>query len=96
MRGTFDQGEPAAAIRHAPWTPAETDVLRGRTLTSWPSPRTDTQAGGDRFGSDVGRAASVRKSEHGPSGRMVSPGWTSRSLPPTRWPGEPGHRAGRT
>ncbi|MCX4825494.1 type 1 glutamine amidotransferase [Streptomyces sp. NBC_01142] len=40
-------GKPVAAICHAPWTLVEADVLRGRTLTSWPSLRTDiTNAGG--------------------------------------------------
>ncbi|MET9469133.1 type 1 glutamine amidotransferase domain-containing protein [Streptomyces sp. NPDC006544] len=48
VRGFFAQGKPVAAICHAPWTLVEADVLRGRTLTSWPSLRTDiTNAGGD-------------------------------------------------
>ncbi|MGI8613809.1 MAG: type 1 glutamine amidotransferase domain-containing protein [Nocardioidaceae bacterium] len=39
-------GKPVAAICHAPWTLAEANVLGGRTLTSWPSLRTDlTNAG---------------------------------------------------
>nr|MBA3620142.1 DJ-1/PfpI family protein [Acidothermales bacterium] len=33
----LDAGKPVAAICHAPWTLVEADVLRGRTLTSWPS-----------------------------------------------------------
>ncbi|MGW5444878.1 type 1 glutamine amidotransferase domain-containing protein [Streptomyces asiaticus] len=46
-RGFFDAGKPVAAICHAPWTLVEADVVRGRTLTSWPSLRTDiTNAGG--------------------------------------------------
>ncbi|MFE4870299.1 type 1 glutamine amidotransferase domain-containing protein [Streptomyces sp. NPDC056682] len=46
-RGFFDLGKPVAAICHAPWTLVEAHVLRGRTLTSWPSLRTDiTNAGG--------------------------------------------------
>jgi protease I len=28
-------------ICHGPWTLVEADVLRGRTITSWPSLRTD-------------------------------------------------------
>ena len=32
---------PVAAICHAPWTLVETGLLSGRTLTSWPSLRTD-------------------------------------------------------
>ena len=37
----FAAGKPVAAICHAPWTLIEADVVRGRTLTSWPSLRTD-------------------------------------------------------
>ncbi|MFG3281421.1 type 1 glutamine amidotransferase domain-containing protein [Streptomyces sp. NPDC048111] len=47
VKGFFEQGKPVAAICHAPWTLVEAGVLRGRTLTSWPSLRTDiTNAGG--------------------------------------------------
>ncbi|MFI9722020.1 type 1 glutamine amidotransferase domain-containing protein [Streptomyces sp. NPDC052396] len=47
VRAFFEQGKPVAAICHAPWTLVEADVVRGRTLTSWPSLRTDiTNAGG--------------------------------------------------
>ncbi len=41
IRSFFDSGRPVAAICHAPWTMIEADVVRGRTLTSWPSVRTD-------------------------------------------------------
>jgi protease I len=37
----FEAGKPAAVICHAPWTLVEADLVRGRTLTSWPSLRTD-------------------------------------------------------
>jgi protease I len=47
VRRTFDLGKPAAVICHGPWTLVEADLVRGRTLTSWPSLRTDiTNAGG--------------------------------------------------
>ncbi|MFI6348103.1 type 1 glutamine amidotransferase domain-containing protein [Streptomyces sp. NPDC050560] len=47
VRDFFSRGAPVAAICHAPWTLVEADVVRGRTLTSWPSLRTDiTNAGG--------------------------------------------------
>lgn len=59
----FDAGKPVAAICHAPWTLVEADVVKGRTLTSWPSVHTDiVNAGGtwvdeevvvDRNGSNV-------------------------------------------
>ncbi|MFD3521084.1 type 1 glutamine amidotransferase domain-containing protein [Streptomyces sp. NPDC058653] len=42
----FDAGKPVAAICHAPWTLVEADVVRGRTLTSWPSLRTDIRNAG--------------------------------------------------
>jgi protease I len=46
-KGFFERGRPVAAICHAPWTLVEAGVVRGRTLTSWPSLRTDiTNAGG--------------------------------------------------
>ncbi|GGL11663.1 type 1 glutamine amidotransferase domain-containing protein [Mangrovihabitans endophyticus] len=41
-------GKPVAAICHGPWTLVEAGVVEGKTLTSWPSLRTDiTNAGGD-------------------------------------------------
>jgi protease I len=47
IRSMFSAGKPAAAICHGPWTLVEGDLVRGRTLTSWPSLRTDiTNAGG--------------------------------------------------
>jgi len=46
VREFFEQGKPVAAICHAPWTLVEADVVRGRTLTSWPSLRTDIQNAG--------------------------------------------------
>ena len=46
VRGFFDQRKPVAAICHAPWTLIEADVVRGRTLTSWPSLQTDLRNAG--------------------------------------------------
>ncbi|MEU0395499.1 type 1 glutamine amidotransferase domain-containing protein [Streptomyces sp. NPDC006208] len=46
VRAFFDAGKPVAAICHAPWTLVEADVVRGRTLTSWPSLRTDIRNAG--------------------------------------------------
>lgn len=39
-------GRPVATICHAPWTLIEADVVRGKTLTSWPSLRTDIRNAG--------------------------------------------------
>jgi protease I len=46
VRAFFDAGKPVAAICHAPWTLIEADVVRGRTLTSWPSLQTDLRNAG--------------------------------------------------
>ncbi len=39
-------GKPVAAICHGPWTLVEADVVRGRTVTSYPSIRTDLRNAG--------------------------------------------------
>ncbi|GAB2802185.1 type 1 glutamine amidotransferase domain-containing protein [Streptomyces daliensis] len=46
VRGFFEAGKPVAAICHAPWVLVEADVVRGRTLTSWPSLQTDIRNAG--------------------------------------------------
>jgi protease I len=46
VRAFFDAGKPVAVICHGPWTLIDAGVVKGRTLTSWPSLRTDlTNAG---------------------------------------------------
>jgi protease I len=46
IKAFFTAGKPVAAICHAPWTLIEADVVKGRTVTSWPSLKTDlTNAG---------------------------------------------------
>jgi len=45
-RSFFEDGKPVGAICHAPWTLVEAGVLEGRTLTSWPSLRTDIENAG--------------------------------------------------
>ena len=53
-RAFFDQHKPVAAICHAPWTLVEADVVRDRTLTSWPSVQTDIRnAGGNWVNEEV-------------------------------------------
>ena len=37
----FDDGKTVAAICHAPWLLIEADLVRGKTVTSWPSVRRD-------------------------------------------------------
>ena len=41
-----DAGKPVAAICHGPWTLIEAGAVRGRTLTSWPSLKTDLKNAG--------------------------------------------------
>jgi len=46
IRAFVESGKPVAAICHAPWSLIEADVVRGRTLTSWPSLQTDIRNAG--------------------------------------------------
>ena len=45
-RGFFEAAKPVGVICHGPWTLVEADVLRGRTITSWPSLQTDIRNAG--------------------------------------------------
>ncbi len=48
VRAFVERDKPVAAICHGPWVLVEADAVRGRTLTSWPSLKTDiTNAGGE-------------------------------------------------
>jgi protease I len=49
VREFFEQSKPVAAICHGPWTLVEADVLRGRTVTSWPSLKTDIRNAGGQW-----------------------------------------------
>ena len=49
VRAFFDTGKPVATICHGPWTLVEADVLSGRTITSWPSIKTDLKNAGARW-----------------------------------------------
>jgi protease I len=46
VRDFFESGKPVGVICHGPWTLIEADVVRGRTVTSWPSLRTDLRNAG--------------------------------------------------
>jgi len=46
VREFFTAGKPVAVICHGGWVLAEADVIRGRTMTSWPSLRTDLRNAG--------------------------------------------------
>lgn len=49
VRAFFEAGKPVAAICHGPWLLVEADVVRGRTVTSWPSLKTDLKNAGARW-----------------------------------------------
>src|SRR3954470_13182818 len=46
VQAFVDAGKPIAAICHAPWTLVEADAVKGRTLTSFPSIKTDIENAG--------------------------------------------------
>ena len=48
VRAFANAGKPIAAICHGPWLLAEANILKDRTVTSWPSIRTDLRNAGAR------------------------------------------------
>jgi protease I len=53
-RSFFEAGKPVGVICHGPWTLVEADVVKSRTITSWPSLRTDIRnAGGNWVDEEV-------------------------------------------
>ena len=46
VKAFADSGKPIAAICHGPWTLVEAGVVKGKTLTSWPSLQTDIRNAG--------------------------------------------------
>jgi protease I len=53
-RRFFEQGKPVAAICHGLWMLVEAGVVRGRTVTSWPTVETDIRnAGGEWVDEEV-------------------------------------------
>ena len=54
VRQFFRSGRPVAAICHAPWAIIEAEQAQGRTMTSWPSLKTDIRnAGGNWVDEEV-------------------------------------------
>ena len=49
VRSFAQAGKPIAAICHGPWTLVEADLVRGKTLTSWPSLQTDIRNAGGQW-----------------------------------------------
>ena len=71
LKQYVEAGKPVAAICHAPWTMIEADVVRGRTLTSWPSIQTDLRNAGatwvDKEMVRDGKLVTSRKSDDLPA-----------------------------
>jgi protease I len=71
VRAFVDAGKPVGAICHAPWLLAEADVIRGRTVTGWPSIRTDLRNAGanvvDKDAAVDGNIVTSRKPEDIPA-----------------------------
>ncbi|MCW3019393.1 MAG: Peptidase PfpI [Solirubrobacterales bacterium] len=54
LRQLFSEGKPVGVICHGPWTLVEADLVRDRTITSWPSLKTDIRnAGGNWVDEEV-------------------------------------------
>src|SRR5690606_2194779 len=52
VRDFCEAGKPVAAICHGPWLLVEADVLDNKTVTGWPSNRTDLRDAGANAGDD--------------------------------------------
>ncbi len=54
LQDYFATGKPVGVICHGPWTLVEADLVRGRTITSYPSVKTDiVNAGGEWVDEEV-------------------------------------------
>ena len=54
VRSIYEGQKPVAAICHAGWLLAEADIAKGKTVTSWPSIKTDlVNAGADWVDQEV-------------------------------------------
>jgi len=49
VRAIFAAGKPVGVICHGPWTLVEADLVRDRTITSWPSLQTDIRNAGGHW-----------------------------------------------
>lgn len=49
VKSFFEAGKPIAAICHAPWTLIEAGIVKGKTITSWESLKTDLENAGAKW-----------------------------------------------
>ena len=78
VRAFFEAGKPVGVICHGPWTLVEADVVRGRTLTSWPSAARPTSATPAATGS-TRRSSSTRASSRAAS-RTTCPAFCAKAV----------------
>ena len=79
VRDFVNSGKPVGVICHGPWTLVEADVVQGRTLTSYPSVRTDIRnAGGKVIDAEVVTDQNITSSRWPDDCRRSVPGsWSS-------------------
>ena len=82
VKSFVESGKPVAAICHGPWVLVEADVVKGKTLTSWPSVSTDLKNAGanwvDKEVSVDGNLITSRKPDDIPAfSRAISTALTS-------------------
>ena len=88
----FEAGKPVGVICHGPWTLVEADVVRGRTLTSWPSLQTDICECRRRLGGRGGRRRLGLVTSRKPMTCRRSAPRSSRSSPRASTPSRPRRR----
>lgn len=85
VREFAQSGKPVAAICHGPWTLIEAGVVKGHTMTSWPSVRTDLVNAGahwvDREVVSDGNFITSRKPEDIPAFSRAIIEMVARSTP---------------
>src|SRR5436305_12043083 len=79
-----DAGKPVASICHGPWTLIEAGAVRGRTMTSWPSIKTDLDRKSTRLNSSHVRISYAvfclkKKTENDYKDDASLPGFSNRS-----------------
>ncbi len=53
VKSFVDAAKPIASICHGPWSLVETDAVRGKRMTSWPSLKTDIRNAGGQWVDEV-------------------------------------------
>src|SRR5690606_19529326 len=94
VRDFCQAGKPVAAICHGPWLLVEADVLDNKTVTGWPSIRTDLRNAGanvvDREVAIDGNLITSRKPDDIPAfSDALIKALQEQPEPQPAWPGGP-------